>query len=110
MRYHRRPTLLLWRNASPSRRSSARSHQHLRDNLLVFASFEIRAGVDGVPARPVLGARQIGRCYFADGYFAEDKPNPISDVCDGSRMEPFSLSAYRPLTSPDLLDVRIASA
>jgi hypothetical protein len=57
-----------------------------------------------------LGARQIGRCYFADGYFAEDKPNPISDVCDGSRMGPFSFGAYRPLTSPDLLDVRVASA
>jgi len=57
-----------------------------------------------------LGARQIGRCYFADGYFAEDKPNPISDDCDGSRMGPFSLSAYRPLISPDLLDVRVASA
>jgi len=57
-----------------------------------------------------LGARQIGRCYFADGYFAKDKPNPISDVCDGSQMGPFSLSAYRPLTSPDLLDVRVASA
>jgi transposase len=57
-----------------------------------------------------LGAGQIGRCYFADGYFAEDKPNPISDVCGGSRMGPFSFGAYRPLTSPDLLDVRVASA
>jgi len=27
-----------------------------------------------------LGAGQIGRRYFADGYFAEDKPNPMSAV------------------------------
>jgi len=57
-----------------------------------------------------LGTGQIGRRYFADGYFAEDKPNPMSAVWNRSRMGPFSFGAYRPLTSPDLLDVRVASA
>jgi hypothetical protein len=57
-----------------------------------------------------LGTEQIGRRYFADGYFAEDKPNPMSAVWNRSRMEPFSFGAYRPLTSPDLLGVRVASA
>jgi hypothetical protein len=56
------------------------------------------------------GTGQIGRRYFADGYFAEDKPNPMSAVWDRSRMEPFSFGAYRPLTSPDLPDARVASA
>jgi len=56
------------------------------------------------------GTGQIGRRYFADGYFAEDKPNPMSAVCECSRVGPFSLGAYRPLTSPHLLDVRVASA
>ena len=67
-----------------------------------------------VPAGDVedqtLGTGQIGRRYFADGYFAEDKPNPMSAVWNRSRMGPFSFGAYRPLTSPDLLDVRVASA
>jgi len=57
-----------------------------------------------------LGAGQIGRRYFADGYFAEDKPNSMNAVCERFRMGTFSSSAYRPLTSPDLLDVRVASA
>ena len=57
-----------------------------------------------------LGTGQIGRRYFADGYFAEDKPNPMSAVWNRFRMGPFSFGAYRPLTSPDLLDVRVASA
>jgi hypothetical protein len=48
------------------------------------------------------GAGQIGRRYFADGYFAENKPNPMSAVWNRSRMGPFSFCAYRPLTSPDL--------
>ncbi len=56
------------------------------------------------------GTGQVGRRYFADGYFAEDKPNPMSAVWDRSRMEPFSFRAYRPLTSPDLPDIRVASA
>jgi hypothetical protein len=34
----------------------------------------------------------------------------MSAVCKCSRVGPFSLGAYRPLTSPDLLDVRVASA
>ncbi len=67
-----------------------------------------------VPAGDVedqtLGTGQIGRRYFADGYFAEDKPNPMSAVWNRSRMGPFSFGAYRPLTSPDLPDVRVASA
>src|ERR1700704_1942947 len=29
-----------------------------------------------------LGTGQIGRRYFANGYFAEDKPNPMSAVCE----------------------------
>jgi hypothetical protein len=49
-----------------------------------------------------LGTGQIGRRYFADRYFAEDKPNPMSAVRKRSRMGPFSFCAYRPLTSPDL--------
>lgn len=57
-----------------------------------------------------LGTRQIGRRYFADGYFAEDKPNSMSAVWNRSGTGPFSFGAYRPLTSPDLLDVRVASA
>ena len=57
-----------------------------------------------------LGSGQIGRRYFADGYFAEDKPNPMSAVWNRFRMGPFSFGAYRPLTSPDLPDARVASA
>src|SRR5437763_16898412 len=56
-----------------------------------------------------LGTRQIGRRDLADGYFAEDKPNPMNAVWNRSGMGPFSFGAYRPLTSPDLPDVRIAS-
>jgi hypothetical protein len=57
-----------------------------------------------------IGTGQIGRRDFADGHFAEDKPNPMSAVWNRSRMEPFSFGAHRPLTSPDLPDVRVASA
>ena len=32
-----------------------------------------------------LGTGQIGRRHSADGYFAEDKPNPMSAVCERSR-------------------------
>ena len=56
------------------------------------------------------GTGQIGRRYFADGYFAEDKPNSMTAVYERFRMGTFSSGAYRPLTSPDLLDVRVASA
>ena len=56
------------------------------------------------------GAGQIGRRDFADRYFAEDKPDPMNAVDERFRMEPFSSGAYRPLTSPDLPDVRFASA
>ena len=56
------------------------------------------------------GTEQIGRREFADGYFAEDKPNPMSAVWNLSGMGPFSFGAYRPLTSPDLPDARVASA
>ena len=67
-----------------------------------------------VPASDIedqtLGTRQIGRRDFADGSFAEDKPNPMSAIWNRSGMGPFSFGAYRPLTSPDLLDVRVASA
>jgi hypothetical protein len=47
---------------------------------------------------------------FADGYFAEDKPNPMSAVWNRFRMGPFSFGVYRPLISPDLLRIRVASA
>jgi hypothetical protein len=57
-----------------------------------------------------LGTGQIGRRDFADGYFAEDKPNPMSAVWNRSRKGPFSFGACRPLTSLDLVDVRVASA
>ena len=56
------------------------------------------------------GTGQIGRRYFADGYFAEDKPNPMSAVWNRFRMGPFSFGAYRPLTSPDFPEARVASA
>jgi len=57
-----------------------------------------------------LGTGQIGRCDFAHRHFAEDKPHPMSAVWNCSRMGRFSLGAYRPLTSPDLPDVRVARA
>jgi hypothetical protein len=56
------------------------------------------------------GTGQIGRRYFADRYFAEDKPNPRSAVWECARVGPFSSGTYRPLTSPDLPDARLASA
>jgi hypothetical protein len=34
----------------------------------------------------------------------------MNAVCERFRMVTFSSGAYRPLTSPDLLDVRVASA
>jgi hypothetical protein len=55
-------------------------------------------------------AGQIGRRDFANGYFAEDKPDPMNAAGERFRMGPFSSGAYRPLTSPDLLNVRVASA
>src|SRR5260370_5226058 len=86
-----------------AKRYTIRSYPHRSDLSFILAkSGNIRRSMRRC-------ARQIGRCYFADGYFAEDKPNSTSDVCDGSRMGPFSLSAYRPLTPPDLLGVRVAS-
>ncbi len=57
-----------------------------------------------------LAQGQIGRRHFAYGYFAQDKPDPMNAVCERYRMGPFSSGAYRPLTSPDLLEVRFASA
>jgi len=56
------------------------------------------------------GAGQAGRRHPADRYFAEDKPDPMNVVGERFRMGPFSSGAYRPLTSPDLLEVRFASA
>ena len=67
-----------------------------------------------VPASDIedqaFGTGQIGRRDLADGYFAEDKPNPMNAICERFRVGPFSSGAYRPLTSPDLVDVRFASA
>ena len=57
-----------------------------------------------------LGTRQTSRRDFADGYFAKDKPNPVSVVCERFRMAPFSSGAHRPLISPDLVDTRTVSA
>jgi hypothetical protein len=34
----------------------------------------------------------------------------MSAVWNRARMGPFSFGAYRPLTSPDFLDIRVASA
>ncbi len=56
------------------------------------------------------GTGQAGRRHSADRYFAEDKPDPMKAVCERFRMGPFSSGAYRPLTSPDLPDARVASA
>jgi len=56
------------------------------------------------------GAGQAGRRNPADRHFAEDKPDPMNAVGERFRMGPFSSGAYRPLTSPDLLEVRFASA
>src|SRR5215469_14298027 len=57
-----------------------------------------------------VGAGQIGRRHLADGNFAEDKPDPMNSIWERFRMGAFSSGAYRPLTSPDLLNVRVASA
>ena len=56
-----------------------------------------------------LGAGQAGRRYFAGGVFCP-RQDPMNAVGERFRMETFSSGAYRPLTSPDLLEVRIASA
>ena len=48
-----------------------------------------------------LGTGKIGRRYFADGYFAEDKPNPMSAVWNRFRMGPFSFLVRR-LSSPNI--------
>jgi integrase len=74
------------------------------------ATFMSRTSTCRQHRRPNLGAAQIGRRDFADGSFAEDKPNPMSAVWNRSWMGPFSFGAYRPLTSPDLPDARVASA
>jgi hypothetical protein len=57
-----------------------------------------------------VGPGQIGRRYLADKYFAEDTLDPMNGVCERFRMGTFSSGACRPLTSPDLLNVRVASA
>lgn len=57
-----------------------------------------------------ISAGQIGRRYLADGYFAEDKPDPMNSIWERFWMGTFSSGAYRPLTSPDLPNVRVASA
>jgi len=44
------------------------------------------------------------------GDFAEDQPNPMIAIWERFRMGPFSSGAYRPLTSPDVPNVRVASA
>jgi hypothetical protein len=56
-----------------------------------------------------LGTGQIGRCDFADRYFAKDKPDPMNAFDERFQVGSLSSGAYRPLTSPDLLEVRIAS-
>jgi hypothetical protein len=70
--------------------------------------------LEQVPAGDIedqtIGARQIGRRYLADGHFTEDKPDPMNSIWERFWMGTFSSSAYRPLTSPDLLNVRVASA
>ena len=56
------------------------------------------------------GTGQIGRRDLAYGNFAEDKPNPMNSILERFRMGTFSSGAYRPLTSPDSREVRVASA
>jgi type IV secretory pathway TrbD component len=50
------------------------------------------------------GTGQIGRRYFADRYFAEDKPNPMSAVWERSRVGAFSGGTIlvRRLSSPNI--------
>src|SRR5437899_2803643 len=52
------------------------------------------------------GTGQVGRRHSP----AENKPSPMNDASERFGMGPFSFGAYRPLTSPDLLEVRVASA
>jgi hypothetical protein len=47
-----------------------------------------------------LGTGQVGRGYFADGYFAENKPDPMNAVCERFRMGTLSSGAYRPPNIP----------
>jgi hypothetical protein len=56
------------------------------------------------------GTGQIGRRHLAYGSLAEDKPDPMNSIWERFGMGTFSSGACRPLTSPDLLNVRIASA
>jgi hypothetical protein len=57
-----------------------------------------------------LGTGQIGRRYFADGCFAEDKPNPMSAVWNRFRMDHSRSALSSPNFPPDLPDVKDASA
>ena len=98
-----------WNHAGGDGRTSAHNPR-----LLAAQQPSCHEQIPQIPAGNIedqaLGTGQIGRRYFADGYFAEDKPNPMSAVWNRSRTGPFSFGAYRPLTSPDLLEVRVASA
>jgi hypothetical protein len=105
-RYHGCGLALGWKHAGGDGRTSAHNPR-----LLAAQKPSCHEQVSaGNIEDQTLGTGQIGRRYFADGYFAEDKPNPMSAVWNRFRMGPFSLGAYRPLTSPDLLDPRVASA
>jgi hypothetical protein len=53
---------------------------------------------------------RIGTTGVVDGYFVDHKPNPTNATWERFRMEEFSSGAYGPLTSPDFLDIRVASA
>jgi hypothetical protein len=50
----------------------------------------------------------FGRRRLADGNFAEDRPNSMNSIFrERYRMETFSSSAYRSVTSPDLLTLAL---
>jgi hypothetical protein len=59
----------------------------------------------------LIGEFNQAQLHFpADGYFVQDKLDPINSSWERFRMGKFSSGGYRSLTSPDLLNVRVASA
>jgi hypothetical protein len=59
----------------------------------------------------LIGEFNQAKLHFpADGYFVRDKLDPINSSWERFRMGTFSSGGYRSLTSPDLLNVRVAGA
>jgi integrase len=71
-------------------------HQLTIRDYLRHSNFTSRTNTCRRHRRPSGWHRQIGRCHFADGYFAEDKPNSMIAACERVRMGTFSSGAYRP--------------